>query len=358
MNKPARWLLILTILSGLIFIIAGLSGSFQRTGALPGGAAADMIQSVQCASCHADVYKEWENSWHAKSYIDPEVRKLSNEYANEQCIDCHAPRPVLETGIDKPPLPRAARRAEGVDCLACHSFEGTMATNSKTAAGACAPRFDARIVNTQLCGTCHDQHFTVQEWAATPFGKDPNSCLSCHMPAATRPNGKSGFAHHFSASHDENELRKVLKITIARDGEALKVNVKNVGAGHQFPTDERSRAADLIVRWTNAAGEIIKIEKLDRYRNPYRDEIGPSDGLPYREESPLLERRPNSTLLPYGVERSYKTSLPDGATTAEILVTYKTIPFPVDAKEVLADKASFDNKKAFLIFSEIVPFNK
>ena len=82
------------------------------------------VSSGECRACHQAVYSEWEASWHARSWTDPDVRALSNEFANTDCIDCHAPRPVFETGVGERVLPRSARRNEGVDCIACHALPG------------------------------------------------------------------------------------------------------------------------------------------------------------------------------------------------------------------------------------------
>jgi hypothetical protein len=76
--------------------------------------------SKQCAECHPTQHDEWKDSWHAQAWTDPDVRKLSEDFANTDCIDCHAPQPVLETGVGKRVLPRSTRRIEGVDCIACH----------------------------------------------------------------------------------------------------------------------------------------------------------------------------------------------------------------------------------------------
>ena len=81
--------------------------------------------SARCATCHAEVYAEWKDSWHSRSWNDPDVRALSNDFANTDCIACHAPRPVFSTGIGNRVLPRSARREEGVDCIACHLIMDT-----------------------------------------------------------------------------------------------------------------------------------------------------------------------------------------------------------------------------------------
>lgn len=338
------------VLSGLAFVAVGL---LRPAGEAAGAAAGVAPSAAACASCHAEVHAEWSRSWHAAAFVDPEVRKLSNDYANEQCIDCHAPRPVLETGVGEPPLPRAARRSEGVDCLACHGFEGGVAARSRTASGACAPRYEPRLSDPNLCGSCHDQHHTVAEWRATPFPGQGIGCVACHMGPVDRKGGK-GADHASPASHDLASLRKAVAMTVRREGAELAIAVKNVGAGHHFPTDERSRAADLIVRVLAPGGAVESIHKLDRYRNPYRDEVGASRGLPYREESPLVKTRPESTLLPFGVERTYRFAVPPGPGVVEVLLTYKTIPYPTDAAEILADERAFADGKAFVVLRESV----
>ena len=72
-------------------------------------------------ACHEEVFAEWQDSWHARSWTDPDVRapSQSNNFLNKDCIDCHAPRPVFETGVGNRVLPRSSRRSEGVDCIAC-----------------------------------------------------------------------------------------------------------------------------------------------------------------------------------------------------------------------------------------------
>ena len=93
-------------LGGLVLLSAAAALWAVFTPSAPEAAPVAFESSAQCRDCHAEVYREWEGSWHAKAWTDPDVRTLSNDFANTDCIDCHAPRPVFETGVGQRVLPR------------------------------------------------------------------------------------------------------------------------------------------------------------------------------------------------------------------------------------------------------------
>lgn len=244
--------------------------------------------SKQCAECHATVFAEWEASWHAKSWTDTEVRALSSDFSNQDCIDCHAPRPVFETGIGQRVLPRAVRRIEGVDCIACHQTpDGQMAGTITKRSAACRPVERSELVRPEFCAGCHDQHGTVQQWKASRFavaGEGYRDCLACHMPYR---NGDPslGRDHVMHGGHSLEMLRAAVEMRAERSGGGWRIEVENVGAGHNYPTDERSRASDLMWRPQSAGAEPAKWRPLYRFRNPYRHEIGlPNTELPAGEK--------------------------------------------------------------------------
>src|SRR5690606_20775623 len=141
--------------------------------------------SQQCRECHAEVFAEWEGSQHAQAWVNPAVRMLSNDFANQDCIDCHAPRPVFVTGIGNRVLPREDRRVEGVDCIACHqlpaSAGGGVAGTLDDPTAACRPTIAKDLARPEHCAGCHNQHFTVDEWKASEYPERGEDCLSCHM---------------------------------------------------------------------------------------------------------------------------------------------------------------------------------
>lgn len=241
--------------------------------------------SEQCKSCHVQQYAEWSASWHAQAWNDPEVRALSNDFQNTDCIDCHAPRPVFETGIGERVLPRSARRAEGVDCIACHALPqshpsgGWMAGTRDVPDAPCRPSAVRDLGGAAFCGVCHDQHQTVQQWKASRWAERGIGCVDCHMPPRTGTDAK-GRDHTMHGGHDLELVKRAVELRGKREGERWVVEVENVGAGHSFPTDERARAGDVFWRPLAPAGTTPSAWRFAyRFRSPYRHEVDIVDTL-------------------------------------------------------------------------------
>jgi len=242
--------------------------------------AQSFTSSMQCQDCHTEVYTEWESSSHANSWINPDVRALSNDFSNTDCIDCHAPRPIFETGVGKRVLPRSSRRSEGVDCIACHLLpDGQIAGTFDDSGAACRPLARRELTQEQFCAVCHDQHQTVQQWASSRYAEKGIGCIDCHMPYRDG-DPKKGRDHRCLGGHDLDTVKSAVDIRGVRKDDLWVVEVENVGAGHSFPTDERSRAADLFWRPMVAEGEEPgPWQQFYRFRSPYRHEVGIVDNL-------------------------------------------------------------------------------
>jgi hypothetical protein len=258
-----------------LFVVVGAGAAlfalFQP--GVPGGEPARVGGSARCRACHAEVYAEWESSWHARSWTDPEVRRLSSDFANEECLPCHAPRPVFETGLEERVLPRTTSLEEGVDCLACHGSSGADETRVVGTVErldvACKPRLEADLSRPIFCATCHNQHQTVTEWMMTRYAAQGIGCIECHMPYREGDPAR-GRDHRMLGGHSLELLQAAVELRAWRENGRVLVQVENVGAGHNFPTDERSRAADVF--WRPALSEPGEWRFLYRFRSPYRDE--------------------------------------------------------------------------------------
>jgi hypothetical protein len=229
--------------------------------------------SAECQSCHAEVYAEWSASEHAGSWTGPQVRALSLDFSNQDCIDCHAPQPVFATGIGQRVLPRTLNRVDGVDCLSCHArADGRMAGGLTDESVACRPVESRELVSVEHCAGCHNQHQTVDQWRGSRYAEQGIDCLDCHMP----PRGgdpSRGRDHTMHGGTSLAELQRAVELRGELEGQGWVAVVENVGAGHSFPTDERSRAADLFWRPLDAAGSPQgPWRHFYRFRSPYRHE--------------------------------------------------------------------------------------
>ncbi|MCY2961479.1 MAG: multiheme c-type cytochrome [Planctomycetota bacterium] len=289
--------------------VLGLSLVFQRPP--PPAEASVFTSSNQCQACHATVHAEWADSQHAQSWINPAVRALSNDFANTDCIDCHAPRPVLETGLANRVLPRESRRSEGVDCIACHQLpDGRMAGTLDRADVACRPVATRDLARVEYCAPCHDQHKTVTQWRETEYARNGIGCVDCHMPFRNGdPN--QGRDHAMHGGHSIDVVRKAVTLGADRVGDKVLARVENVGAGHHFPTDERSRAADVFWRTLPKDGSAGGPWRWAyRFRSPYRHEVELVD-----------------TLLPAHQTREVEIADPDARGRIEVALFYKLSPY-------------------------------
>lgn len=235
--------------------------------------------SEQCRDCHPEPYAEWDGSQHSISWINPAVRALSNDFANQDCIDCHAPRPVFVTGLAERVLPRTTRRHEGVDCISCHQLPdeadgtlGGMAGTLTDPRAACRPQERIELTRPDFCAGCHNQHKTVDQWRASSWPQLGMDCLACHMPYRDG-DPKRGRDHRFLGGNDLATMRSATELRGMRVDGKWRVELENVAAGHAFPTDERSRAADLFWRPHRDGAEPLPWRHLYRIRDPYRTEV-------------------------------------------------------------------------------------
>jgi hypothetical protein len=216
---------------------------------------------------------------------------------------------VFESGIGERVLPRASRRIEGVDCIACHvvpSPEGgeRVAGTIEDTSAACRPVQRRELANPEFCAGCHDQHDTVRQWRASSWPERGFDCLECHAPE--RADG-SGRSHLFHGGNSLDLLRAAVSLSGVRAGDGWTVRVANVGAGHSFPTDERSRAADVFWRPLGDAGPW---RHLYRFRSPYRHEVDLPD-----------------TLLEADGTRELPLDDPDANGPVEVALYYKRSPY-------------------------------
>lgn len=325
MNLRTRLLFALLLLVGLAVAFFFLLRA-DKVEASP----ARFVSAQECKSCHADVFAEWQGTHHQIAFTNPEVRKLSEEYRREECKTCHLPRPVAVTGFLKPTLARLSTFDEGVNCLTCHlAADGTIMASRYVPSAPCRPRRHAQYLAVDLCETCHNQHNTTDQWRASSWSKTKD-CNACHMPEVERKladgSSRQGRDHRYLGSHDLPTLKSAAVFAAARDGAELVLTLRNENAGHNFPTEERSRAVDMVYRFVQQDGSAGDWTQAWRGRQPYRDEPG------------------ENTQLPSGQTKTVRVAIPAGAVRAETRLWYRLQPYIGDdhPQSMLLDEKQVD----------------
>jgi len=288
-------------------------------GASRAARAPDVMESAFCAGCHPAIYAEHEQSTHGRAFTDAEVRLATARFDLADCIICHTPRPIFETGVGQNPTRRYHGLEEGNTCMTCHwkpdhdyaSFQG---------GAECRRAFHPDVGTVEACASCHRNHGTPFQWEKSPTGKATlRVCMDCHMAEVERPVAVGGpvravRSHVFPGGRSEAHVRRAYAYSARIDGDAAVVSIKNRGAGHNFPTELKQRSVESLVIVRNLAGEELERSRMV-FRDPYK--------RPYGLELPV------NTQIPGGQTRVHRVPLQIAAGTVETTLFYK-LYFPID----------------------------
>ncbi len=204
----------------------------------------------KCQSCHPAIWREWESSMHAQAWVDEIYQAAASQVPDREtkCDQCHAPQPILVTGVGKMPKLRDKDREAGVSCLVCHlDAHGAMHGPPASA----ETYFHANVTNpvytdpTALCSTCHGQpsvpeHDQVSSFLSSKFAEKSQSCATCHMPVVTRLQSTASYEsikgrkHTWRGSRSVAQLRRAAGLQL--EYETGKVEVKLLSkTGHVLP---------------------------------------------------------------------------------------------------------------------------
>jgi hypothetical protein len=239
-------------------------------------------RSDVCGDCHRDIYRMWSVSAHAQAMEDPiflgafrETDRREGPEVTRICLGCHSPA-VAMTNDFKLDLKTSW---EGVSCDICHSIsEVKMGERGPelrydlgsvkrgpirdAASGAHEVAYSELHMSALICAPCHEFKngegvpimATYSEWQGSSAGKAGKSCQECHMsraqaevvdPRVARVPEAHVNLHEVPGGHSLTQLNKAVVVNlrpIRTDSELLlDVQLKNVGAGHSFPTGMPSR---------------------------------------------------------------------------------------------------------------------
>jgi HEAT repeat protein len=276
----------------------------------------DVGESRFCERCHPAIYAEHVQNTHGRAFHDGEARLATRGFRREDCVRCHTPRPLSETGIGRTPMTRWTDLDEGNTCMSCHAKAGY--DYARFAGGAeCKTAFDPRVGTVQDCATCHRIAGTPDQWSRAAHGSlAGNECLDCHMPLVVRPVAvgmppRPVRSHVFPASRSESQLRRAYDYQASVEGGEVVVRVTNKGVGHNFPTANRQRAVESLVVVKDLEGkEVLRSRMVCHY--PYASELEPHQLV-----------LPVSSQIPSGRWREHRVPLPIGAGTVECRLYFK-----------------------------------
>lgn len=223
-----------------------------------------------CGTCHTEQFRNWQNSFHAKSIgkgflWQKEILK-SEEY--KSCFSCHSPLPETKSELSTEFLTpeilssKSHNFPNGIKnpsilCASCHirnqiRFGPPPKSNLKIESNKDIPieklPHNGYIVkedfeSSKFCKSCHESKEegvklkgkklmeVYSEWEKSPFAKQGVQCQNCHMP---------NREHSWKGIHDksfvQNSILPSWKITEQNGLYSVKAEIKSIGVGHMFPT--------------------------------------------------------------------------------------------------------------------------
>jgi len=311
--------------------------------------------AAECGTCHVEIYKEWKVSYHGRAMTDPLFRELSAEVNKEECIRCHAPVNLRDSGFETP-VARSELREDAISCLSCHQSGGNVAGPFGGLSGKCRPvKEEAQTDVVKMCFVCHNQHDTGNEWLRGPWSKGEQGvakrdCLDCHMPEVERPlvpGGpvRKGRRHTWFGGHSMTQLKKAATLEVEitpleTGGFRFEAFVKNVGAGHAIPSDARHRSFDTYLLLRDAEGTVIldplqatqqRKAHLAKFRKFYRGS-GKKD----------TQIQPQQRVSTLGDGKGF-LDVPEAVSgTGEVWLVYRLTPRDVLNKKSLAPGSAHD----------------
>ncbi len=263
-TKSFPWISTFLILVAIISIVSGckLIENLHPELVMSGE---DSPESKECSECHIDIYKEWAESSHSKSYSGEAFRVATNNYEYKFCLGCHIPETIFKSvhnstsvnsddDLQKLENEEIAARShnleDGVNCQGCHlTLDCTLAGPHAGVAPHPTEKIDKFYKMSELCGVCHKDTF---EEYMKHIGDDDETCQECHMPAVKRKLiqnepwqmmhvRKEGKAHTFSVSSAMKKKKNFIDMIfteIKNYNNQITGNVEiiNTKISHSIPT--------------------------------------------------------------------------------------------------------------------------
>ncbi len=237
-------------------------------------------EAKRCGECHKNIYNQWKDSRHSKSWISEGYRKVTNNYRKTKCFNCHIP---YEIKIGEKPDFREKHRDDGINCVSCHFREDTKSMHGEYDVFS-PPHPSTKDINystSKICSGCHQK--TYKQWEETGVRKE---CQDCHMPSKTGSLIQKfpfEYLHRKKEVHNHSFPTGIIKeqdiqIDAEKLGRKLFITIKNVSIPHNIPTADNGKPKlYLTVIFKEKDDEVY----IDRYM------FTPKDPVFYKKERVL-----------------------------------------------------------------------
>jgi cytochrome c2 len=273
-----------------------------------------------CQQCHAELAKQWSESTHGSSAINPLFLaffngtdiygrngfgpgyKLDFPNSSGNCVTCHVPAMALDKPFNSDPREARGIEREGVFCDFCHKIDEVHIDKVGGMPGTLSLKFNRPAVGHQIfygqhddvfpgddsyhplykesryCAPCHNGRFwnvlmysEFEEWAESSYAMNNVHCQDCHMASdgiKTRfaPEEKGGIergpktisSHVFNGVGDRALMMEAIDLDIQvelKERDLIVIaRVKNIKAGHHYPTGNPMRNMILLVEASKTNG--------------------------------------------------------------------------------------------------------
>lgn len=215
----------------------------------PGTREPALLDAAACEDCHAEEHGEWAQSRHGLAWRNGIFQREYSAQPRAWCVNCHAPLAPQQEALSA----GDSRLADqGVSCAACHVRRGALVSSSRSPRSPHQTQIEPSFGSPAMCADCHQFNFpvlrggdgvalrqtrhpmqaTVADFRAGPKRDTPGGCLACHGSPA---------GHAFRGGHELAMLRRAISASWCRSGDAVVIELANVGAGHRVPTGDIHR---------------------------------------------------------------------------------------------------------------------
>jgi hypothetical protein len=231
--------------------------------------------SSNCSVCHANIYEQFRESMHARSYKNPLFKAvffniLLPRAENDEdlsweargCIACHSPTTYVQSNGNISGVMNVDQNFPGVECDFCHTINSFKGSKPENANYISLPnriklgpfkyendhhRAYAELqTKSEVCAVCHNRTnrygleiiSTFSEWRESQYAEKGIECQDCHMSVQGfltkgEPLYGSGkvaeatlippkhrakiYTHRFPGAHSKSQVRGAIQLDIQVD---------------------------------------------------------------------------------------------------------------------------------------------